>query len=506
VVETHFSSPGDGARVVVVANDALYAQVAVSIENYAADLISEGYAVTLVSLQPKTTAPQLRSYLHSVKGIKGALLVGSLPTVHFKYGTEQGGTGPCDFYYMDLDGTWEDTNSDGILDLHTQGSADRACEIWVSRLSATKYSFIEGWSEAQYINNYFKKNHAYRLGQFRSSIPHRALVYPDDHASSPSQRGLENVYPQVDVVYEPSLTTADDFLNTRLTACYEFVHVVAHSSEKFSMFYRGNKNMYNKIYSEDIAAIDPKGLFFMLEACSNADYTSTNYMAGYYIFSKSYGLAAVGLTREASTALSNKFYDKLAPHSRWSLGEAYRFWINSVVFNGVAYALTLLGDGTLGIDPPVAEIANLSIINGTVTLQGRGSLHGGSIIGHRWSSSINGQLGNDSVLTDIKLSKGTHTISYQVKDSCSRWSTACLDTVVIAQDMVAVHPGQISVEPRVEGSTQLLTFVTLNGRFYQPQDRARGELTFEAGHRLQISSPTTARSTGIVLRTNRVLH
>lgn len=468
VVQTHFQAEGTGPRIVVVSNYQLYDQVAVSLRGFAADLMDEGYAVTIVKLLPATTAQQFRDYLKTVAGIKGALFVGSLPSVQFRYGTGEGASGPCDYYYMDLDGTWEDTDGDRVLDLHTPGGADRACEIWVSRLTPTGYSLIDNWSEADYINNYFTKNHAYRRGLFRSAIAHRALVYPDDHAASSSERGVEKVYGDVEVIYEPALTTMDDFVNKRLTTGYELVHLVAHSSENFSMLYRGTANHYNKFYSEDIARIDPKSCFFILEACANANHRATNYMAGYYILGKSYGLAAIGLTRNSATALVHNFYEKLSPNSRWSLGEAYRYWMNHVVFNGVAYALTLLGDGTLGIDPPVATIVSIATDKTGIALQGRGSVRVGRIEQHRWSSSIQGLLGTDSILSAIQLSKGHHVLAYQVKDSCGRWSTASLDSMTIKEEFTPTNkPSNLGVRPMTESSAQV-KLLTLSGRVCTP--------------------------------------
>jgi len=82
----------------------------------------------------------------------------------------------ADLYYEDINGTWADSNGDGLMDSHT-GSV--APEIFVSHiLTSNLTSLHAGRTEAAMLNNYFAKDHAYRLGQLRT--PQNSLFYSDD--------------------------------------------------------------------------------------------------------------------------------------------------------------------------------------------------------------------------------------------------------------------------------------------------------------------------------------
>jgi hypothetical protein len=106
--------------------------------------------------------------------------------------------------------------------------------------------------------------------------------------------------------------------------------------------------------------IKPVALFYNLFACSNARFTSTNYMAGWYTFmDNDYGLAAVGSTKSGSMLHFEDFYAWLGTEP---LGEAFRFWFARWADRGGEngrewhYGMTLIGDPTLRARPDCVPV------------------------------------------------------------------------------------------------------------------------------------------------------
>jgi hypothetical protein len=104
----------------------------------------------------------------------------------------------------------------------------------------------------------------------------------------------------------------------------------------------------------EVKAIDPVAYFYNLYACSNARYTSLNYMAGWYVFCQAYGLAALGSTKTGSMLEFDDFYPSLGEQE--PIGEAYYDWFIAQAEYGFEdweqcwyYGMTLIGDPTLRI-------------------------------------------------------------------------------------------------------------------------------------------------------------
>jgi hypothetical protein len=71
--------------------------------------------------------------------------------------------GAADYYYMDLDGEWSDTNGDGFYDVHSDGQGDRQPEVFVGRLNAGNLPGL-GRPELDMVRDYLRRDHAYRTG------------------------------------------------------------------------------------------------------------------------------------------------------------------------------------------------------------------------------------------------------------------------------------------------------------------------------------------------------
>jgi len=336
--------------LLVLVNALIQPHITESLDQYVSDLESEGYSVQIHAVSGGTPG-ELRAILQGelANGLVGALLIGDLPVFWFEMNddvVEADGTlgysrFPTDFYYEDLDGTWADSDGNGIIDLHSDEGGSRGPEIWIGRLTANTLagSFSE---EVALLRNYFAKNHAYRIGDLK--LNNCALVYADQDLA-PYCAGPGHAYNTTVVITDEAVTTPSDYKD-RLTHNYEWVEIHIHSTP-WAHYLRAGTVSYS-----DIRAIDPVALFYTLHACGNARYVERNYMAGWYVFANTYGLAALGSTKtypEWPPATADEFYECIGRNA--CLGEALKQAIAPFQWSERrwVYAMTLLGDPTLSL-------------------------------------------------------------------------------------------------------------------------------------------------------------
>ena len=336
-------------KMLVLVNGALYPSVKASIGQYVKDLAYEGYFATVVTITGGTP-PELRNFIASKRPLAGVLLVGALPTAWFEMDDDFGNAHsefPCDLYYMDLDGTWNDPDNDGKFSEHPTGVQP---EIWVGRL----WTPTSNGNDAQLINGYFKRNHRFRKGLFGASD--QALAYVDDDWAGFGDCALDSMFPAANIeVFTDPATTDGDRYKAEINQHRAWAHVCAHSSPGGHSFKVPNgAEWVPSTYLRDVNP--PNAYFYNLFACSNARFTEPDYMAGWYIFDKlggstCNGMAAVGSTKTGSMLLFENFYGAMATGQ--TVGEALVSWWNALGTDHDLgerqwyYGLTLLGDPTL---------------------------------------------------------------------------------------------------------------------------------------------------------------
>jgi hypothetical protein len=160
-------------KMLVLVNMDLYASIKPSVDQYIKDIAYEGYFATTYLIKNGSPS-ELRNFIKGKLPIVGALLIGSLPVAWYEMSNDFNNTSsefPMDLYYMDLNGTWNDPDNDGKFSEHPTNVEP---EIWVWRL----WTPTQNGNDAALINDYFKRNHQFRKGQFGYSD--RALAYVDD--------------------------------------------------------------------------------------------------------------------------------------------------------------------------------------------------------------------------------------------------------------------------------------------------------------------------------------
>ncbi len=334
-------------KVLVLVNHDLYPSVQVAVNQYVADLAYEGYWAEVHTINGGTPSG-LRDFIKDRNPL-GAVLVGSLPTAWFEMADDFYGSAefPCDLYYMDLNGTWNDPDADGKFSEHPTHVNP---EIWVGRI----WTPTKGGNDAALINDYFARNHAYRKGLFGYS--NKALAFVEDDWIGFGDCAFDSMFPaaNIETITDPSQTTGARY-KAEVQQHRAWAQINAHSSPGgHSISAPSGGEWIPSAYLRDINP--PNAFFYNLFACSNALFTQADYMAGWYIFDKTggstcNGLAAVGSTKTGSMLLFENFYGPMGLGK--TIGGAFVDWWKALGPDHDLgerqwyYGMTLLGDPTL---------------------------------------------------------------------------------------------------------------------------------------------------------------
>ncbi|MEA2095485.1 MAG: T9SS type A sorting domain-containing protein [Candidatus Cloacimonadota bacterium] len=318
----------------IVINNNLYGDIEQSIQIYQEDLTNDNFDSFVLEYNG-TSHEDLREQIINyaqTENVTNVVLIGNLPVAWFELFEDWNNNGiqdeneawvefPCDLYFADIDGTWEDTDANDIYDYH---EGDKHPEIGIGRIVADNMNMLPD-SEAELINDYFQKNHLFRSGIVTSY--ETSLAYIDDDWSywGPEyQQAMQLAYPSVVLVNNIEATNAGDYRDNRLIADYEFIQVHVHSGPNAHYFYYNNGNSYALVNNYEIPGVNPTAHFYNLFACSNSRFTTANNMGAMYIYGSDHGLVTLGSTKTGSMLWFEDFYEPFGVGT--TIGEALRLW------------------------------------------------------------------------------------------------------------------------------------------------------------------------------------
>ncbi len=355
-----FDSKGPGLIYILV-EPTLYPSISYEIARYMTDVTNDGYTPQL-HIEGWADEVEVKALLQSgySSGMVGALFVGDIPIAWYEMqdvfsGDDYGWTEfPIDLYYMDLDGAWIDLDINGKYDDHTAGTGTLEPEIYVGRLYASTLS-VSGEGEISLVQNYFDKNHEYRMGN--TSLYNRALVYVDDDwipwaGEYASDVGIR--YGDYTLIDDAETTRVDDYKD-RLDNNYDWMSLFAHSYPGGHGFYYNGGSQFEWMYNPELDTVDSNSHFYNLFCCSAGDYSSSaddGYITGHYVFSENYGICAIASAKTGSMLNFADFYTPLDNDE--CIGDAFLMWfqMNGETGAGVDsrcwfYGMTTIGDPTL---------------------------------------------------------------------------------------------------------------------------------------------------------------
>ena len=375
------SDPSLEPLIIVFVNESLESEIRDEIYFYCAKLEYIGKD-TVVEWISGGTVEDLKNrilyYYNDGYDVEGAVLVGYLPAAWFYHkcdfdkkpydGVANPDEFPCDLFLMDLDGTWTDTDGDGMYDLHEDGSGDTAPEIYIGRIDASQ---VPG-DEIAILERYFQKVHNYWVGLITGN--NVGLTYIDhDWSESPIHLyAISNAYPTYQWMNWTTGVNRNDYLNMRLPGNYEFIQLSCHSGPTNHYFHDPpGAGMLN---NTQVRNSQPKALFYNLFCCSSLRFTTANCLGNAYILDTySPSLAVVGSSKSGSMTDFSGFYSPFG--SGYSFGESFHIWFDGkypydgemgcqtcgdCATNGGGeiswyYGMTILGDPTLYKDPLVID-------------------------------------------------------------------------------------------------------------------------------------------------------
>ncbi|UCH87963.1 MAG: hypothetical protein JSV49_06745, partial [Thermoplasmata archaeon] len=341
----------------VLVNSSIYPSIKTALNQYCLDVNASGYCAKVVT-GSWSKIEDVRNVLKGEwqnNGTVGAILVGGFPIPWYIISGE---IFPIDLYYMDLDGNWQDSNTDGVFDGHT---GNMAPDIFFGRLPSN----IMTGDEAQLLNNYFRKAHDYKTGKLK--LPNNNLVYVDDDWIG-SADGWKNDakinYENVTLEKDGLTTNAKDY-KKRLTQGYEFVEVHCHANHKPTRHNFKVSGVFESetVNSTHIKTIDPLTFFSILFTCGSANYSAKDFLAGAYTFANTYGLASISSSKVGGMLDYNEFYTPLSNDK--SIGEAFFDWfvLNSEQSRSWFYGMTLIGDPLLIPNMYDLELSDITVSN-----------------------------------------------------------------------------------------------------------------------------------------------
>ena len=326
------------------------------IDQWLADIQSEGNSCATVEITYADPV-EIRAWLADLyaDGLEGVVFVGDIAapwscTLDNKFKSNE--TFPSDYFYMDLDGVWED-NWIGYPGIGTAGqdsiydgwSGDLFPEIYTGRITT---SVLPLGDEYDLIEAYLTRLHEWRLNG--DPNPHALCYVDDDWASwgNSYRSAMMNLYDDVELVNLPvSATNGTDYRNNRLQEGYTWISPFVHSSATMHQWSPGPSTTAGHIWTDN-----PPSRFFNLFACSNCRFTKNWCMGCAYVFGTDYGIAAVGSTKSGAMLKFAQFYTPLGNGD--SFGKAYKAWWNYIINGGFTpsekywhLGMVVLGDPTI---------------------------------------------------------------------------------------------------------------------------------------------------------------
>jgi len=240
-------------KMSVIVNSGIYTNIQDKLGRYLYDLQLDGYEVILHVVTPSAHVQSLKALIkrdYQNKEIRGVFVIGQFPVAWYEINDFNSGslsTFPMDLYFTDMDGEWKDVDGNGIFDSHT---GDVSPEIWMGRLNAAGMSSNSGKTEADRINDYFDKDHAYRVGKNR--LNNRALIMINrDWKNNGFESFLTGMYDDETIIKDPESAVTSDRYRQEISgtegAGYESLLLASHSSWSLHSFNSGSYFRVNEI-------------------------------------------------------------------------------------------------------------------------------------------------------------------------------------------------------------------------------------------------------------------
>lgn len=344
-------------KILIIVDDYVYSRISEKIIRYARDLYCGTSQHSVIESVSNATKLNIKDLIISYSNnIEGLVLIGNLDFAIFEqtYTNNKNEssylTWPCELFYSDLDGIWEDIDNNGLYDTH---SGNKDPELIIGRLPIIN----NNEKELNLLKNFFDKNHRYWIGDIEVK-EQKSLDYRNkDWINESTFDSIKKLYGSDKYDYFQTCDGtfgADDYSNRLISGEYEFIQLAAHSSPRSHTFNLCN-NKKEVLNSSAIEDLDKQVLGYNLFCCSACNWSVVSnineLLAGAYIYSSGKTLSLVGSTKTGSMLYFDPFYTSLSQNN--SIGQSLKDWWLMAPFKGESsystfiywfYGLCIIGD------------------------------------------------------------------------------------------------------------------------------------------------------------------
>ncbi len=345
--ENSCNCPADCGKceVAVFVDEETYNGISDDLETYRQDIENDMGVNVCIYHDTWETPQELKDIIRDLykDGLIGVVLVGDVPMAFFVNGDERK---PADYYYSEMDNGCYLTGEDTFRFTYTEESLP---EIWVGRIKPP----VTGEAGIELLSDYFEKNHRYRNGEI--VFPNTALYFSDNDIYEDREGSFRNesdyvsrmeifyrdIYDaeELDYVYSHDVDVLRNDYLSKLSQPHESVHMGSHGSEIFQVIHNDTEKRYIRPF-DLIENTNPNAIYIALSNCNTGDFSTENYLAGWYLFSGN------TLVVRGQPFVTEWFPDELFKAMRMlRLGMNFGdHWLNT---NGYSIGVALLGDPTL---------------------------------------------------------------------------------------------------------------------------------------------------------------
>ena len=364
----------------IIIPQSLYNSLVSEIRRYAEDVHAVyGYGI-YVETTVNDTPEDLRSLIQSYQNnLHGVIFIGDLSECIFEIDVDYHNPDygyrnwPCDLYFMDLDGTWTDSDNNGIYDQHTGNTSP---EIFFGRLSAE--GMLSMGSETLLIRSQLQKSHDFwwksSYNAADTVLNHIGIDWINnflpEYISPAIPSGLVD-----DIRYNNPVYSKADYLDRLTHDGYAFTHLAAHSNPLRHRLCDSSQcvNVNHIVFVNDIKQHHSYNGAYNLFCCSACNWlgaSADGYLGGAYLFDGLKTMAVVGSTKTGGMLRQGMFYSQFATKN---IGEAFTYWFGHHGFGNYyegqwefiswSYGMTILGDPTIKLWHSVSDLCqqNLSL-------------------------------------------------------------------------------------------------------------------------------------------------
>ena len=306
-------------KAAIIVDEAIASDIEANLNRYVKDVESI-YGIEILQYNKTwSDSIHLRAFIQDLYNdfdIDGVILVGDLPYALWEF--PWGEICPLPFYYADMDGTFEDRDSNGIFD-HYDPGLNEGPEIWVSWMRPDSDNVVSS------LNDYLEKCHNYYCGNIR--YQDKALVCIDKDwggAVAPITADLLQLYPEVVSIGGPGISVSPEQYVRKYVNWYEITDVWSHSSSSAHYFSGG------LLPGSEIKLLSGGSKLTLIWGCHAGDFheTPVSNLAVSYVFDNSFGLASIAATRSIGIAYHEAVFHSLS--SGRILGDAFFDWLTLV--------------------------------------------------------------------------------------------------------------------------------------------------------------------------------